>query len=99
MAIFFQILKLGALGKGKQSKKAMRPTQLIECPFHLLKWAERRGKMKTRLYEAQVKDDGKWETIKIKGNPFFSRLEAEKELQAYRQRFPHRITARIRLVK
>lgn len=55
--------------------------------------------MKTRLYEAQVKDDGKWETIKIKGNPFFSRLEAEKELQAYRQRFPHRITARIRLVK
>jgi hypothetical protein len=56
--------------------------------------------MKTKLYEIQVKDDGKYDAIRINGqDSFFTRHEAEVELQAYRTRFPHKIIARIREIK
>lgn len=54
-----------------------------------------------KMYEVQVKDDGKFEPIKITGsvNAFETRAEAETAMNNHKQQFPYRLTMRVSEIK
>jgi hypothetical protein len=49
-----------------------------------------------KMYRIYVRDDNEWTPI---GEVFFYHHEAESFMVSYRNKFPFRITAKIRLVK
>ena len=54
-----------------------------------------------KLYRVEVKDDGEFHPVKFADgqNVFENRADAVRALEDYRNRFPYRITLRVRMVE